>query len=154
MGMLETAIIVVHILIAIALVALILLQQGKGAEAGASFGGGASQTVFGSQGSGNFLSRATSWLAVVFFVTSISLALVAKQKAELAASGQDQIIVPEVQQTEVEGGFEAPKFEEVGEPVEYNQTLEEMQADLEASIESGDAGFAAPRDAEAVPEIE
>ena len=53
----QVAILMVHVVIAVALVVLILLQQGKGAEAGAAFGGGASQTVFGSRGSGNFLSR-------------------------------------------------------------------------------------------------
>lgn len=153
MGMLETAIIVVHVLISLALVALILLQQGKGAEAGASFGGGASQTVFGSQGSGNFLSRATSWLAVVFFVTSIALALVAKQKAEVAASGEE-IVVP-VEQQEGSTLFEEPKFGDDGEPVEYNQSFEEMKQSLEAGVVEGDAGFAAPREGqEAVPELE
>ncbi len=55
----QVAILMVHVVIAVALVVLILLQQGKGAEAGAAFGGGASQTVFGSRGSGNFLSRTT-----------------------------------------------------------------------------------------------
>ena len=61
-----------------------LIQQGKGADAGAAFGGGASQTVFGSQGSGSFLTRFTTLLAIVFFVTSFSLAVFAKQRAELA----------------------------------------------------------------------
>jgi len=65
----------VHVVIAIALVVLILLQQGKGADAGAAFGGGASQTVFGSRGSGNFLSRFTAILAAGFFVTSMALVL-------------------------------------------------------------------------------
>lgn len=90
----ETAIVVVHLLASLALIGLILLQQGKGAEAGASFGAGASQTVFGSQGSGSFLTRSTSWLALVFFATSISLAVVAKQKAAVAVDGQ-LIPVPE-----------------------------------------------------------
>ena len=61
-------------MVAIALVALVLLQHGKGADAGAAFGSGASQTVFGSQGSGSFLTRATAILATVFFVTSLILA--------------------------------------------------------------------------------
>ena len=63
----QVAILMVHVVIAVALVVLILLQQGKGAEAGAAFGGGASQTVFGSRGSGNFLSRTTGILAAGFF---------------------------------------------------------------------------------------
>ena len=56
----ETIIIVVHVIVAIAIVGLVLLQQGKGADAGAAFGAGASNTVFGSAGSGNFLTRATT----------------------------------------------------------------------------------------------
>lgn len=151
MGMLETAIIIVHVLISLALVALVLLQQGKGAEAGASFGGGASQTVFGSQGSGNFLSRATSWLAIVFFVTSISLALVAKQKAEVAATGE-QISVS------VEQALDSSVIENAvqgDETIEYNQSFEDMQAELEAGAKSAEAGFAKPAEKEnEVPELE
>lgn len=77
----EKIILAVHVLTALAIIALILLQQGKGAEAGASFGAGASQTVFGSAGGGNFFTRATALLAAVFFVTSFGLAVVAKQQA-------------------------------------------------------------------------
>lgn len=81
--MLETVIIVVHLLVALGLVALVLLQQGKGADAGASFGAGASGTVFGSQGSATFLSRFTAILAAVFFATSLGLAFFAKDKADM-----------------------------------------------------------------------
>ena len=77
----EKIVLVVHVLTALAIIALILLQQGKGAEAGASFGAGASQTVFGSQGGSNFFTRATALLATVFFVTSFGLAVIAKQQA-------------------------------------------------------------------------
>lgn len=65
---------VLHVIIAIALVTLILIQQGKGAQAGAAFGSGASQTVFGSQGSGGFLSRSTATLAALFFVINLVIA--------------------------------------------------------------------------------
>ncbi len=78
----ETVILIVHVLLAVAVIALILLQQGKGAEAGASFGAGASQTVFGSTGSGNFLSRMTAVVAAGIFATSFVLAIYAKNKAE------------------------------------------------------------------------
>lgn len=77
----ETLIIVVHVIVAVAIVGLVLLQQGKGADAGASFGAGASQTVFGSSGSGNFLVKATSIAATIFFVTSLSLAIFARGQA-------------------------------------------------------------------------
>ena len=83
MDWVETLVVVLHVLIAVALVTLVLLQQGKGANAGAAFGGGASQTVFGSEGSSSFLTRATTLLAIVFFVTSFSLAVFAKQRAEI-----------------------------------------------------------------------
>ncbi len=89
----ETAIIVVHILVALAIIGLILIQQGKGADAGASFGSGASQTLFGSRGSGNALSRGTAILAAVFFVTSVSLAVIAKHNAE----GAGKLDIPVVQ---------------------------------------------------------
>lgn len=79
--MIETVVVIVHLLVAIALVGLILIQQGKGAEAGASFGSGASGTVFGSQGSATFLSRLTAVLATVFFITSLGLAFYASHKA-------------------------------------------------------------------------
>jgi preprotein translocase subunit SecG len=77
----EQIILIAHILFALGIVGFVMMQQGKGADAGASFGSGASQTVFGSQGSGNFLSRSTAILATLFFVTSLGLAVVAKQKA-------------------------------------------------------------------------
>lgn len=80
--MMESVILIVHVLLAAAIVALVLLQQGKGAEAGAAFGGGASQTVFGSQGSKSFLGRLTAVMAAGVFATSFALAVFAKQKAE------------------------------------------------------------------------
>ncbi|MCK3658785.1 preprotein translocase subunit SecG [Pasteurellaceae bacterium Pebbles2] len=65
------ALLFIYLIVSIIMIGLILIQQGKGADAGASFGGGASGTVFGSAGSGNFLSRLTGILAVAFFVISI-----------------------------------------------------------------------------------
>ena len=79
--MLETVIIIVHLVVAIGVVGFVLIQQGKGADAGASFGSGASGTVFGSQGSSSFLSRFTAVLAAVFFATSLGLAFYAKDRA-------------------------------------------------------------------------
>ncbi|MCG6659538.1 preprotein translocase subunit SecG [Halomonas campisalis] len=80
----HVAILLIHVVLAIALVVLILLQQGKGAEAGAAFGGGASQTVFGSRGTGGFLSRTTAVLAAAFFATSLTLAYFATQAGQAA----------------------------------------------------------------------
>ncbi|MEE4145083.1 MAG: preprotein translocase subunit SecG [Halieaceae bacterium] len=77
----EQIILVVHLLVALAIIGLIMLQQGKGADMGASFGAGASQTLFGSSGSANVLTRSTAWLAALFFASSFSLALLANQKS-------------------------------------------------------------------------
>jgi len=70
----DTLIVIVHIIVAVALIALVLVQHGKGADMGAAFGSGASATVFGSRGSGSFLTRTTGILAAVFFLTSLGLA--------------------------------------------------------------------------------
>ena len=97
--MLETVIVVLHLLGAIGIVVLVLLQQGKGADAGASFGSGASATVFGSQGSSTFLSKFTGILAAAFFITSLGLAYFAKEKADaLTQVGLPDPAVLEVQQ--------------------------------------------------------
>lgn len=73
--MLYQIIIVIHILLGIGIIGLILMQQGKGADAGAAFGSGASGSVFGAQGSASFLSRSTAIFATLFFITSLGLAL-------------------------------------------------------------------------------
>ncbi|WP_027874152.1 preprotein translocase subunit SecG [Spongiibacter marinus] len=92
----EQIILVVHVLAALAIIGLILVQQGKGADMGASFGAGASQTLFGSDGSGNVLTRATAILATLFFVTSLSLAYVAKQRSVV---DEDIIDVPVLEES-------------------------------------------------------
>jgi preprotein translocase subunit SecG len=117
--MLETVIVVLHLLGAIGVVALVLLQQGKGADAGASFGSGASATVFGSQGSSTFLSRVTAILATAFFITSMGLAFFAKEKAD----GLTQVGLPDPVVMEVQ---EKPAVEDV--PV-----LEEQKPAVEAA---------------------
>lgn len=78
----EQLILIVHVLAAVAIIGLIMIQQGKGADMGASFGAGASQTLFGSAGSGNVLTKSTALLATVFFITSFALAVVARDKAD------------------------------------------------------------------------
>jgi len=81
---LETIVLVIHVLAALAIIGLVLIQQGKGADMGSGFGSGASATVFGSGGAGNFLTRATTTIAIVFFLTSFGLAFFAKAKSESA----------------------------------------------------------------------
>lgn len=82
------ALLVFFLLISIGLVALIMLQQGKGADMGASFGAGASATLFGSNGSGNFMTRMTALLATLFFVISLILGNMSTNGAIQAASGK------------------------------------------------------------------
>ena len=72
--MLYNILLIVQILVALGIIGLVLIQHGKGADAGAAFGGGASGTVFGSKGSGNFLTKLTTGLAILFFANSLMLA--------------------------------------------------------------------------------
>ena len=93
----EKVILVIHLLIAFAIIGMILLQQGKGADAGASFGAGASQTLFGSGGTWNFFSKTTAILAALFFATSFGLAVIAKNSA-----GIDEEVLPAIELLEAQ----------------------------------------------------
>ena len=113
----ESALLIVHILVAIAIVGLVLIQHGKGADAGAAFGagaaGGASGSVFGAQGSSNFLSRSTGMLATIFFITSLSLAYTARNAGDeksLMERVQDE--APVVQTAPEKAGSDAPMVPE------------------------------------------
>ena len=94
----QTTVLIVHTLIALGIIALVLLQRGKGAEAGAAFGAGASGTVFGAQGSTNFFSRATAILATAFFATSLSLAYISSQRTGAPESLLESVPSAEVEQ--------------------------------------------------------
>lgn len=125
--MLETVVVVVHLLVALGVVAFVLLQQGKGADAGASFGAGASATVFGSQGSTTFMSRFTAILAAVFFITSLGLAYFAKEKSDmLTQAGLPDPAVLEVQESK-------PAVEDV--PVLEEQKPAANGADVPDAVE-------------------
>jgi preprotein translocase subunit SecG len=84
--MLYTILVVAQVLVAVALIGLVLIQQGKGADAGAAFGSGSSATVFGSAGAGNFITRATYILAISFFVLSTTLAFVVNSRGSVTKS--------------------------------------------------------------------
>ncbi len=79
--------IVAHVLVALAIIGLVLLQHGKGADMGSGFGGGASSSLFGATGSANFLSRTTAVLATLFFLLSLALAYVATKHRPVAEGG-------------------------------------------------------------------
>ena len=113
--MLDTLILVIHVVVCIALILIILLQTGKGADIGAVFGGGSSQTVFGSSGAGTFLSKITIGAAVVFMVTSIVLTYFSGRgrmapSERSVVSEQSATTVP-VQGTAPEGAAEGQKSE-------------------------------------------
>lgn len=107
----DSVLLVVHVIIALAIVGLIMLQQGKGAEMGASFGGGSSQTVFGAAGSGNFFSRMTAILVAVFFATSLVLAVMSKKAGDII-----DISVPQLETIQESGenaGAELPASDDI-----------------------------------------
>ena len=127
---------VVHVLAALALIGLVLIQHGKGADAGASFGGGGSNTVFGSAGSANFLTRATAVFAVVFFITSLGLAWMARQQANL-----EDPVLPVLEKVQQES--EVPVLDEPAAtsdvPVIEETTSDVPQADVESAAPEGEA---------------
>ena len=86
-----TIVIVLHVLVALAIIGLVLLQHGKGADMGSGFGGGASGSLFGATGSANFLSRATAVLATLFFITSLGLAYLATNKPRTGGGVLDAV---------------------------------------------------------------
>ncbi len=88
----ESLVLVFHVIAALGIIGLVLIQHGKGADMGSGFGGGASNTVFGSGGAGNFLTRMTTWIAIAFFLTSFGLAYVARERSTQALmEGMPQI---------------------------------------------------------------
>jgi preprotein translocase subunit SecG len=78
----EIVVLILHVLAAVGIIGLVLLQHGKGADVGAAFGSGASGSIFGASGSANFLSRATAILALVFFLTSLGLTYFSSRKSD------------------------------------------------------------------------
>ena len=104
--MLTTFLIVLHVLVALAIIGLVLLQHGKGADMGSGFGGGASSSLFGATGSANFLSRTTAVLAAIFFILSLALAYTATRKPAAEGGG----VIDVIRQREAEKP--APKAEE------------------------------------------
>ena len=126
MDIFETLVLVIHVLAALSIIGLVLIQQGKGADMGSGFGAGASSTVFGSGGAGNFLSRATTWVAIAFFLTSFTLAYFAKEKSVAARDlGVPAVILQAPEQVELpsldeQSGSEVPNIEAVDSDIPEN----------------------------------
>ena len=128
MDTLQKSVLIAHTLIALLIIVLVLLQRGKGADAGAAFGAGASGTVFGARGSGSFFSRATAVCATAFFVTSLTLAYLSSQNSAAPSSLLDD--VPVTEETVEIPAAEMPSIEQEGE-------LVDAAADMPALEEAG-----------------
>ncbi len=114
--MLYSILLVIQVLLAIGLIALVLLQHGKGADAGAAFGSGASSTVFGSRGSTNFLSRSTAIIATLFFLNSLALAYLVGNQPVTGSVVDTLEAPPAVEAPMQEPSEDVPVHEDVGQP--------------------------------------
>jgi len=145
-----TVLFVLQVISAVMLIGLILVQQGKGADAGAAFGGGA-QTVFGSSGSGNFLTRTTAILATIFFCASLGLAYVGKQSVSPDAG---LFAIPELETISVDEDLPAvtesslledQDLPEVVAPAQ--ETMESISDSIESSVDDAASAIEQPIDA-------
>lgn len=124
---------VIHVVLAVGVIGLVLIQHGKGADAGAAFGSGASATVFGARGSASFLTRATTGLAALFFVTSIFLFYLAANRDAGIRSVTD---IPGLVEQPVENASDLPGGVPVGtEGMPAAPTASESGADLPKAAE-------------------
>ena len=147
----HTILVVVHLFLSIGLIGLILIQHGKGADAGAAFGSGASSTVFGARGSANFLSRTTGILALLFFITSLTLAWMAMQTARDSGLMVD---VPEAVETQPIPAAQSdlPVIPEEGQQSDVPVVSESVVKETEAEATSAAAAEGQGDDSEAAPE--
>lgn len=137
------ALTIAHFFVSIGIIALVLMQRGKGADAGAAFGSGASGTVFGARGSSNFLSRATAVLATVFFVNSLALAYLTTQitGTDSIVDSQELVPTPNVESTPAvdDDLGDVPAFDEEPSAEPGEAAVPEMPpADDEASTTPAD----------------
>jgi len=110
----NSILLVAQVLLSISLIVLILMQHGKGADAGAAFGSGASATVFGARGSGNFLSRATTIIAILFFIVCLSLAYISSNR-EAPDSVSGSVTSQEIGVETAQDNQEMPPAEPAGD---------------------------------------
>jgi len=108
-------ILIVHVLLAAAVIGLVLIQQGKGADAGAAFGSGASSTVFGARGAASFLTRATAMLATLFFVTSLGLATLYGKVEPVSSVTDESSVTGTVDQESAKPDSDLPAIPEKSE---------------------------------------
>ena len=127
MEMLTTIVITAHVLVALAIIGLVLLQHGKGADMGSGFGGGASGSLFGATGSANFLSRATAVLATVFFITSLGLAYLATNKPKTGGGVLDAAKTQAVEKAPEKSAPQKPAAEVPKAPAEASKAKDVPQ---------------------------
>lgn len=142
----ESLIILVHVIAAIAITGLVLIQQGKGADMGASFGSGASQTIFGSSGSGNALTKSTSIMAIIFFITSLGLAIIARQQADITIDNSGLIENLDEITNQQQSTITAPVDDDIPVAVDTAETsdIPQLDSDLPATDEQTQAEEVVP----------
>jgi preprotein translocase subunit SecG len=109
MSTVETVLLSLLVIDALALITLVLIQQGKGADVGAAFGSGSSNTVFGSSGGATAMTRLTTWLAIGFFVIAFGLAYTAKERSEQAGN----LGIPQVMNSASENATDLPSSDDL-----------------------------------------
>ena len=134
MDTIQKAVLIGHTVIALLIIVLVLLQRGKGADAGAAFGAGASGTVFGSRGSGSFFSRATAVCATAFFISSLTLAYLSSQNTGPAAGSS---IIDELPEEVEEPVSDLPQMDD-GDAAEAVDELPPME--VEEDVPEDDEG--------------
>ena len=142
MDTIQKAVLIGHTLIALLIIVLVLLQRGKGADAGAAFGAGASGTVFGARGSGSFFSRATAICATAFFATSLTLAYLSSQGSAAQSSlvedapEVDGAALPESELPAIDVGEELP--EDAGELPEMDIVEDDAEALIDEATDAAE----------------
>jgi preprotein translocase subunit SecG len=128
---------VLHFMVCFVLIAVVLLQRGKGSDLGAALGGGGANTVFGSRGAGNFLTKLTTGSAIIFMLTSLSLAYLGTQQSDVRLFDASDIATDASSDPSAAGGQEAQAgLEEIG--------LEEVQLEEVDPASSGDSAPPTP----------
>lgn len=124
-----TVLIVFHVLLAAALIAVVLVQRGPGATMGAAFGSGASGTVFGSRGAAGFLTKLTSWLGVAFFAVSLTMAVMVARSGDVGEQQEDLGVAGQLSEEQADSGQAA----------EAEDEDEFLEVPLEEEADSDDA---------------
>ncbi|MBK1641711.1 preprotein translocase subunit SecG [Chromatium okenii] len=131
----QTILTVAQVFLSLGLIGLVLIQHGKGADAGAAFGSGASQTVFGAQGTGSFLTRITAIVATLFFLTSMALAYYATQSNEVSSDLMGRLSEETIK--DFARPDAKPEMNTNDVPVVINDSSTSSQTDVPAVLDAG-----------------